>query len=59
MQVASYLVLSVRGDEVSSRHDDLENWPSLVAKEMDLINDQHSHRLDVGPVEEEVWVMRV
>ena len=51
-------MLCVRGDEVSPRHDDLENWPSLVAKEMDLINDEHSHRLDVGPVEE-VYDMRV
>ena len=45
----SHFVLRVGGDEVGTRHNDFKDWTSLVAKKMDLIDNQHSHGLDVCP----------
>lgn len=39
----------VRGNEVGTRHNHLQDWTPLITKEMDLVNYQHTHCLHIRP----------
>ena len=38
----------MRGNEVGSGDDDLENWASIFAEQVDFVNHQQRHFLDVS-----------